>query len=164
MPAVENLFKAFNREQAFHRGTQCLVALLRWQLEHDSPASDLATVVKTACMAGVPIDPYSDEPLKMTEVNGQSVDLLRGGRRPGRQGLNRMGWQNATTQRRFDFPPAAAALSCFRETNYQNLDLPDRQVQCYREVGGRFKYGTLWLKKENGKVVTLPAEKLSDAY
>jgi hypothetical protein len=61
------------RYQAALRGTQCLVALRRWQLEHSQPPKDLDTVVKAAGMPGVPIDPYCDQPLRMTLLQGEPV-------------------------------------------------------------------------------------------
>jgi hypothetical protein len=61
------------RCQATLRGTQCLVALRRWQLEHRQPPKDLDTVVKAAGMSGVPIDPYCDQPLRMTLLQGEPV-------------------------------------------------------------------------------------------
>ena len=55
------------------RGTQCLVALRRWQLEHADPPKDLETIVKAAGMPGVPIDPYSGQPLRMAVLDGKPV-------------------------------------------------------------------------------------------
>ena len=59
--------------EATLRGTQCLVALRRWQLEHPELPQDLVTVVKAAGMRGVPIDPYSGQPMRMTLVGGKPV-------------------------------------------------------------------------------------------
>jgi hypothetical protein len=61
------------REEATLRGTQCLIALRRWQLEHTELPPDLDTLVKAAGMSGVPIDPYSDQPLRMTLIEGKPV-------------------------------------------------------------------------------------------
>ena len=61
------------REEATLRGTQCLIALRRWQLEHEELPQDLDTLVKAAGMPGVPIDPYSDQPLRMTVIEGKPV-------------------------------------------------------------------------------------------
>ena len=55
------------------RGTQCLIALRRWQLDHDGTPPDLETIVKAAGMQGVPPDPYTGRPLQMTTVNGEPV-------------------------------------------------------------------------------------------
>jgi hypothetical protein len=65
--------QAFFIHEAYLRGTQCLVALRRWQLENDQPPTDLQTVVKAAGMAGVPMDPYCDQPLRMTTIKGRPV-------------------------------------------------------------------------------------------
>jgi len=64
---------AFLRDETSLRGTQCLVALRRWQLEHREPPKDLETLVKAAGMKGVPIDPYSDQPLRMTMLENVPV-------------------------------------------------------------------------------------------
>ena len=88
---------AILREEATLRGTQCLVALRRWQLEHRELPRDLHGVVKAAGMPGVPIDPYSDQPLRIAVIQGKPViysvgpdgrddkALLecKGGRQPG---------------------------------------------------------------------------------
>ena len=56
------------------RGTQCLVALRRWQLQQpDATPPDLETVVKAAGMPNVPRDPYGNGPLRMTQRRGQYV-------------------------------------------------------------------------------------------
>ncbi len=69
-----SLIRAIRRSEAHLRGTQCLVALKRWQLEHAAKAPpDLAMLVKAAGMPGVPLDPYSDQPLRMGSVAGQPV-------------------------------------------------------------------------------------------
>jgi hypothetical protein len=65
--------QAFLRSQAALRGTQCLVALRRWQLEQRQPPKDLQAVAKAAGMSGVPIDPYSDQPMRMATIQGQPV-------------------------------------------------------------------------------------------
>ena len=67
------MIQACLRCPATLRGTQCLVALRRWQLEHRQPPKDLDTVVKAAGMSGVPIDPYCDQPLRMTLLQGEHV-------------------------------------------------------------------------------------------
>ena len=65
--------KAFLRSQTLLRGTECLVALRRWQFEHKEPPRDLETLAKAAGMKDVPIDPYSDQPLRMTMLEGSPV-------------------------------------------------------------------------------------------
>ena len=61
------------RNQAALRGTQCLVALRRWQLEHRESPPNLDTLVKAAGMKSVPMDPYSDQPMRMTVLQGTPV-------------------------------------------------------------------------------------------
>jgi SLA1 Homology Domain 1 (SHD1) protein len=73
IPAENAVLEAIRRSKARLRGTQCLVALRRWQLEHAEPPPDLETVVKAAGMPGVPLDTYSDQPLRMGTVEGKTV-------------------------------------------------------------------------------------------
>ena len=61
------------REETILRGTLCLVALRRWQLDHREPPKDLDTLVKAAGVKGVPIDPYCDQPLRTTVLEDVSV-------------------------------------------------------------------------------------------
>ena len=61
------------RHQTVLYGAQCLIALRRWQFDHQEPPKDLETLVKAAGMKGVPIDPYSDQPLHMTALQGEPV-------------------------------------------------------------------------------------------
>jgi hypothetical protein len=71
--AHQALINAILRAETTSRGTQCLVALRRWQLQHEELPKDLDTLVKAAGMSGVPIDPYSDQPLRMTVIEGEPV-------------------------------------------------------------------------------------------
>jgi hypothetical protein len=74
IPAESAILEATRRDKARQRGTRCLVALKRWQLEHaDEAPPDLAAVVKAAGMPGVPLDSYSDQPLLMGTVAGKPV-------------------------------------------------------------------------------------------
>jgi hypothetical protein len=67
------LLKAFMRGAAILRGTKCLVALRRWQFEHPQPPPDLAALARSAGMTAVPLDPYTDQPLRMTTMMGWPV-------------------------------------------------------------------------------------------
>ena len=60
-------------EAVFLRGTQCLAALRRWQLNAKGVPDDLASVCKLAGMESVPIDPYSGSPFRMTKIDGKPV-------------------------------------------------------------------------------------------
>jgi hypothetical protein len=74
IPYRFSLLQPILRDKARLRGTQCLVALKRWQLENPNKAPpDLATVVKAAGMPSVPLDPFSDEPLRMATLEGKPV-------------------------------------------------------------------------------------------
>ncbi|MBN2022990.1 MAG: hypothetical protein JW809_09360 [Pirellulales bacterium] len=61
------------RNQAFLRGTRCLVALRRWEVEKGGPAGDLEAAARAAGMEGVPEDPFGDGPLRMTTIDGRPV-------------------------------------------------------------------------------------------
>jgi hypothetical protein len=60
-----NVANSCLRCEATRRGTQCLVALRRWQLEHREQPPDIEALVKTAGMKSVPLDPYCDRPLRL---------------------------------------------------------------------------------------------------
>jgi len=68
-----NMYGTIRRSKARLRGTQCLIALRRWQLEHAEAPPDIETLVKAASMPGVPMDPYSDQPLRMGLLAGKTV-------------------------------------------------------------------------------------------
>jgi hypothetical protein len=71
IPAEVAILEATCRNEVNLRGTQCLVALRRWQLEHAETPPDLTTLVKAAGMPSVPIDPWSGQPLRMALVAGK---------------------------------------------------------------------------------------------
>lgn len=55
------------------KATLCLVALRRWQLDKGAPATDLKAALKAAGVDEVPIDPFSDEPLRTATMDGKLV-------------------------------------------------------------------------------------------
>jgi hypothetical protein len=66
--------EAIRRNQARLRGTLCLIALRRWQLEQPAASPpDLATLVEAAGIPSVPIDPYSGQPMRLTSVAEKPV-------------------------------------------------------------------------------------------
>jgi len=67
------LLGTIRRSKARLRGTQCLVALRHWQLQHADAPPDLETLVKAAGMPRVPMDPYYDRPLRMGSLAGKPV-------------------------------------------------------------------------------------------
>jgi hypothetical protein len=73
VPAEEAVIRAVRRNKARLRGTQCLVALRRWQLEHEDSPTDVGTLAKAAGLDHVPIDPYSDQPFRIGTVRGATV-------------------------------------------------------------------------------------------
>ncbi|WP_425396317.1 SHD1 domain-containing protein [Aeoliella sp.] len=54
-------------------GTLCLVAMKRLQLENGAPPTDLAAALKAAGIDEIPIDPFTDEPLRTADVDGKLV-------------------------------------------------------------------------------------------
>ncbi len=61
------------RSEAALRGTTCLIAIRRWQMEHPTSPPDLAALVQTVGLKTVPLDPYTDQPLRMIIIQGQPV-------------------------------------------------------------------------------------------
>ena len=138
-----------------------MIALRRWQLEHNTRPNDLASIVQAAGMAAVPTDPYSDQPLKMTEVNGQTVVYSIGA--DGQDDKALIEWDGKTQPPKGDLifrlpppPKVAPAKPASRTWSDQT-----GKFSVVAELVD-FKDGKVRLKKEDGKVVTLPAEKLSD--
>jgi hypothetical protein len=70
---TSNSLATIRRGKAWVRGTECLIALRRWQLEHREAPPSLETLVKAAGMDKVPLDPYSDQPLLLGSVAGTPV-------------------------------------------------------------------------------------------
>ncbi len=58
---------------ALLRGSKCLAALRRWQLEYTSPPKEMQSVTKRAGMTASPIDPYSGGPFRLATVDAQTV-------------------------------------------------------------------------------------------
>lgn len=73
VPAEEAVIRAVRRNKAQLRGTQCLVALRRWQLEHEDSPPDVEALAKAAGLDHVPVDPYSDQPFRLGTVKGTTV-------------------------------------------------------------------------------------------
>jgi hypothetical protein len=72
-PEIQVLISAPGRDLANLRGTECLVALRRWQVVQKTPPTDLLAVCKAAGLPAVPIDPHSGKPMKMAVVDGSPV-------------------------------------------------------------------------------------------
>ena len=69
----EALIPALGRDVAHLRGTECLVALRRWQVVEKTPPTDLLAICKAAGLPAVPIDPHSGKAMKMAVVDGSPV-------------------------------------------------------------------------------------------
>jgi hypothetical protein len=64
---------AFVSNDVLLRGTQCMVALKRWQLENNAAPSDLALVLKRSGIDKVPTDPFSGQPFKLGAAGGKPL-------------------------------------------------------------------------------------------
>ena len=53
--------------------TECLIALRLWRIRSREAATDLEKVTRAAGLPGVPIDPYSGQPLRMAIIDGEPV-------------------------------------------------------------------------------------------
>jgi hypothetical protein len=163
LPAVDALFGAVDRQRAFHRGSQCLIALRRWQLEHNSQPTDLESVVKPAGMTGVPIDPFSDAPLKMTAVNGETVIYSVGP--DGQDDRAMVEWDPKVDPKKgdivFRLPPAADRIRPVKPAARTWADKTGAHSITAELI--EVKEGSVRLKRQDGKIVTIPVEKLSDA-
>ncbi len=161
-PADGAVFIAIDREQAFFRGAECLIALRRWQLEHDAQPDDLESVAKAAGMTAVPVDPFSDAPMKMTVVNGEAVIYSVG---PDGQDDNALvEWDPKVDPNKGDIvfrlprptdrirpvKPLARTWTDKSGTHTVTAELID------------VKDGSVRLKRQDAKVVTIPLEKLSE--
>jgi hypothetical protein len=73
IPAEAAVLHGLRRSVARFAGVECLVALRRWQLKYDHPPPDLETLVQSAGMPSAPADPFSDQPLRLGAVDGQTV-------------------------------------------------------------------------------------------
>jgi hypothetical protein len=73
IPPEAAILELLNRGEARLHGTQCLVALRRWRLDHAGAPPDLDRLVKAAGLPRVPIDPFAGEPLRLAILDGQPV-------------------------------------------------------------------------------------------
>ncbi len=73
-PAVnESFLESELATQASLNGTLCLVAMRRWQLDRGTPPTDLKASLKAAGINEIPIDPFTDEPLRTAMSDGKLV-------------------------------------------------------------------------------------------
>jgi hypothetical protein len=71
--ALPQIYEANARVSTRLHGMISLVALRHWQLTHSEPADDLAKVMSDVGLDTVPLDIFSDVPLKLTRVRGTPV-------------------------------------------------------------------------------------------
>jgi hypothetical protein len=72
-PAVEAFLEATQRGRAQLAGMQCLTAVRRYALTHDSLPESLEVAVRKAGLAAVPTDPYSGGPMHYKVIDGKPV-------------------------------------------------------------------------------------------
>jgi hypothetical protein len=73
MPAHDAFFGAEARHRAGLAGSQCLIAVRRYALAHQSLPPDLKTATQEAGLDAVPIDPFCGEPMHYKVINGKPV-------------------------------------------------------------------------------------------
>jgi hypothetical protein len=73
MPNISSLAETQAFDAVRLRVGECLVALKLWKSRKNELPPDLAVVTKAAGLPGVPLDPYSGQPLRMALVDGQPV-------------------------------------------------------------------------------------------
>ena len=74
IPEYGFLIASMSRGDLFVRASECLVAARRWRSTHaGADPTDLALACKEAKLPGVPIDPFSNAPLRLAVVGGRTV-------------------------------------------------------------------------------------------
>jgi hypothetical protein len=73
MTPVGPMLKVQARHRAMIAGTQCLLAVKRYQLSHGKLPENLADATKDASMKDMPLDPYDGQPMKYAVLDGQPV-------------------------------------------------------------------------------------------
>ena len=73
MPALQAFFGAEARQRAGLAGNQCLIAVRRYVLTHNSLPPNLKTATQEAGLDAVPIDPFCGEPMRYKVINGKPV-------------------------------------------------------------------------------------------
>jgi len=74
IPEYKLMALSMARGDLYVRASECLLAVRRWRLTHaGADPTDLALACKQAKLPGVPIDPFSNAPLKLAVVGGQPV-------------------------------------------------------------------------------------------
>jgi hypothetical protein len=162
-PNDNALYMAVDRGRTFHRGAQCLIALRRWKFDNDAQPTDLAAVVTAAGMSAVPNDPFGSAALRMTVVNGQTVIYSVGPDEVDDQA--QVEWDPSVPQSKGDIvfrllPTTERARPAARVARKWTDKAGAHSVVAELiEV----KDSMVRLKRQDGKIVALPVEKLSDA-
>ena len=134
-----------------------------WQLEHGSSANDLESAVKAVGIAAVPIDPFSNAPLENDGRQWADRGLFHWTGWPGQRRLDRMGPQSETARGNIIFRLPPLSLQANPATF---------AARKWTDKSGKFNVtaelidvvdGKAPLRKQNGKVLTIPTERLSEA-
>lgn len=72
-PGMDATIRDAMRADTHLAGTECAIAMRRWQLEKGSPPTDLKSALQATGIAEIPLDPYSDKPLRTTTIDGKLV-------------------------------------------------------------------------------------------
>ncbi|AMV40771.1 hypothetical protein [Planctomyces sp. SH-PL62] len=74
IPPYTTFILAMARADVYNHAAQGLVAIRSWQLAHDgADPTDLAAACREARLPAVPVDPFSDAPMKLALLEGRPV-------------------------------------------------------------------------------------------
>jgi hypothetical protein len=73
LPATQQAGNAFVRRRTKENGTLAKIAVVQWRIKHGTAPDSLADACREAGLESVPIDPYSDQPLRYRIIDGQPV-------------------------------------------------------------------------------------------
>ena len=120
-------------------------------------------MVKPAGIATVPADPFSDAPLKMTVVNGETVIYSIGP--DGQDDKALIEWDPRVDPKKgdivFRLPSPANRIRAVKPAARTWTDKSGAHSVTGELI--EVKEGSVRLKRQDGKVVSIPVEKLSDA-
>ncbi len=73
VPSVNAISEGAARSQTKLAGTQCLIAVRRYELQHNKLPPDLATATSEAGLKKAPTDPFSGQPMRYKVIDGKPV-------------------------------------------------------------------------------------------
>ena len=65
LPDFRNLITVAANDPLYIRAAECVTATRRWQMLHRGKTASLAEMCRSAGLSRVPVDPYSDAPLRL---------------------------------------------------------------------------------------------------